>query len=41
VRIADCRFDGVAEGDVTEAVRNLTFSNVQVNGRTVNERVTR
>jgi polygalacturonase len=41
VRIADCRFDGVAEGDVIEAVRNLTFSNVRVNGRLVNERVTR
>jgi polygalacturonase len=41
VRIADCRFDGVAEGDVIEAVRNLTFSNVRVNGRRVDERVTR
>jgi polygalacturonase len=41
VRMADCRFDGVAEGDVFEAVRNLTFSNVRVNGRLVNERVTR
>jgi polygalacturonase len=32
VRIIDCTFDGVAEPDVLEGVRNLTFTNVRVNG---------
>ena len=41
VRVIDCRFDGVAEGDVIEAVRDLARTNVVVNGSAVNDRVTR
>jgi polygalacturonase len=41
VRLIDCRFDGVAEGDVIEAVRDLARTNVVVNGSIVNDRVTR
>jgi polygalacturonase len=41
VRLIDCRFDGVAEGDVIEAVRDLARTNVVVNGSAVNDRVTR
>jgi polygalacturonase len=35
VRLADCRFDGVAKPDVLEHVKGLAFSNVFVNGRLV------
>ena len=41
VRVLDCRFDGVSEGDVLEAVRDLARTNVVVNGSAVNDRVTR
>ena len=41
VRIRDCTFDGVADGDLVEAVRDLRLENVRVNGRLVNERITR
>jgi hypothetical protein len=35
VRLADCRFDGVAKPDVIEAVNGLEFRNVRVNGALV------
>jgi polygalacturonase len=41
VRIADCRFDGVAEADVLEGVKDLTLANVTVNGRRRDERISR
>ena len=41
IRIVDCRFDGVAEGDRLEGVRDVVFSNVRINGTVRNERVTR
>jgi polygalacturonase len=41
VRVADCRFDGVAKPDVIEAVRDLELANVSINGRVFNERLTR
>ena len=41
VRLIDCRFDGVSDGDVIEAVRDLARTNVVVNGSAVNDRVTR
>ena len=41
VRVADCTFDGVAQPDVVEAVRDLTLSNVRVNGQLRNERISR
>ena len=39
--LLDCRFDGVAEGDVLEAVKDLVRTNVIVNGTAINDRVTR
>ena len=41
VRVVDCRFDGVAEGDRLEAVRDLAFVNTRVNGEIRNERISR
>jgi polygalacturonase len=41
VRVADCRFDGVAKPDIIEAVRDLELANVSINGKVLNERVTR
>jgi polygalacturonase len=35
VRIVDCRFDGVAKGNVTEGVRALTLRNLTMNGQVV------
>ena len=35
VRLADCRFDGVAEGSVIEHVEDLVFDDVLINGRPV------
>ena len=32
IRLADCSFDNVEAGDVIEAVRDLTLTNVRVNG---------
>lgn len=39
VRVVDCRFDGVAEGDRLEGVENLQLVNVRVNGDVRNERI--
>jgi polygalacturonase len=33
VRVVDCRFDGVAKGNVTDGVRGLAYRNFTVNGR--------
>jgi hypothetical protein len=33
VRVADCRFDGVENPDVIEAVKDLRLTNVFINGR--------
>jgi polygalacturonase len=41
VRVIDCRFDGVSDGDVIEAVRDLARTNVVVNGSAVTDRVTK
>ncbi|MCC7044251.1 MAG: glycoside hydrolase family 28 protein [Acidobacteria bacterium] len=41
VRVIDCRFDGVAEGDRLEGVRDLVFVNTRVNGALRNERISR
>jgi polygalacturonase len=35
IRVADCTFDGVANPDIVQNVKNLTFTNVRVNGRLV------
>jgi len=35
VRVADCRFDGVDKPNVIQNVRNLTLTNVRVNGQLV------
>jgi polygalacturonase len=39
VRIVDCRFDGVAEGDRLEGVDDIRFVNTRVNGVLRNERI--
>jgi polygalacturonase len=41
VRLIDCRFDGVTDGDVIEAVRDLSRTNVLVYGTAVTDHVTR
>jgi lysophospholipase L1-like esterase len=41
VRVSDCTFDGVEQGDVLEGVRDLVLSNVRINGELRNERITR
>jgi polygalacturonase len=41
VHVADCRFDNVAQPDVLEHVRDLTFTNVAVNGTVRNETVSK
>ena len=41
VRVIDCRFDGVTDGDRIEAVRDLAFTNTRVNGELRNGRVSR
>ncbi|MEO7270660.1 MAG: glycoside hydrolase family 28 protein [Vicinamibacterales bacterium] len=41
VRLIDCRFDGVADGDVIEAVRDLSRTNVVVNGTAITDRISR
>jgi polygalacturonase len=41
VRIVDCRFDGVAEPDRLEGVRDITLTNVRVNGTVRNDRISR
>ena len=41
VHVTDCRFDNVAQPDVLEHVRDLTFTNVAVNGTVRNETVSK
>ena len=41
VHLSDCTFDGVESADVLEHVRNLTLTNVRVNGQVRNERLSR
>jgi polygalacturonase len=41
VHVTDCTFDGVAQGDVLEGVRDLVLANVRINGQVRNERITR
>lgn len=41
VRIVDCRFDDVAEGDLAEGVRDLVYADTRVNGVLRNERIAR
>jgi len=41
VRLVDCTFDGVAEPDVLEGVRDVALTNVRVNGTVRNERISR
>jgi len=41
VRVTDCRFDGVADADVLEGVRDLVLTNVTVNGKRRDERISR
>jgi polygalacturonase len=41
VHVSDCTFDGVGSPDVLEHVRDLALTNVRVNGRLRNERLSR
>ncbi|HEX5110438.1 MAG TPA: glycoside hydrolase family 28 protein [Vicinamibacterales bacterium] len=41
VHLTDCTFENVAKGDVLEHVRDLTLTNVTVNGRTTNQTISR
>jgi polygalacturonase len=41
VRIADCTFDGVAKPDLLESVKDIELRNVSINGRVINDRITR
>jgi polygalacturonase len=41
LRVADCTFDGVAQPDVMEHVRDVVLSNVRVNGERRDARITR
>ena len=41
VRMVDCTFDGVAEPDVLEGVRDVVLTNVRVNGAVRNETISR
>ena len=41
VRIVDCTFDGVEKPDLLENVKDIELANVRVNGKLVNERITR
>ena len=41
VRIVDCVFDGIAQDDVLEGVRDLVLTNVRMNGQVRNARITR
>jgi polygalacturonase len=41
LRLIDCTFNGVREGDVLEGVRDLEWRDVRVNGQLRNERITR
>jgi polygalacturonase len=41
VRLVDCTFDNVAKPDVLEAVRDITLTNVRINGKVRNETISR
>jgi hypothetical protein len=41
VRVQDCKFENVAKPDVLENVKDIVFSNVSVNGRILNQTITR
>jgi polygalacturonase len=41
VRLEDCTFEGVREGDRIEAVRSLDLTNVRMNGTLRNEHITK
>jgi len=41
VTVADCTFDGVESPAVIESVRDLTLTNVRINGRTLNELISK
>ncbi len=41
LRVSDCTFDGVAQPDVLEHVRDVTLTNVRVNGERRDGRITR
>ena len=41
VRVTDCTFEGVQKPDVIESVRDLVLTNVRVDGRLRNERISR
>ena len=41
VRLVDCTFDNVAKDDVVESVKDLSLTNVTINGRVRNEQITR
>ncbi len=36
IRVIDCRFDGVAKGNITEGVQRLSLRNLRINGQLVN-----
>jgi polygalacturonase len=41
IRVTDCAFDGVESPDVLQGVRDLVLTNVRVNGRVRNERISK
>ena len=41
VRLKDCKFENVAQPDILENVKDVTFSNVTVNGKLTNQSITR
>ena len=41
IRVTDCVFDNVEKPDTLEGVRDLMLTNVRINGRARNERITR
>jgi polygalacturonase len=41
VRLKDCKFENVAEPDVLENVKDVSFSNVSINGKATNQSITR
>jgi polygalacturonase len=41
VRLTNCSFEGVAKPDIIENVQNVRLSNVKINGKTLNETITR
>jgi polygalacturonase len=41
IRVQDCKFDGVQSDDVIEGVRDLVLTNVTINGKRRDERISR